>query len=87
MATSATPQNTDFSRDILGRYVCNGLDEAFASANAHPFDIIVFGGGSFGPIFAQHLLYRDTTRARRSWCSKRAYLPCRSMCRTCRCLD
>jgi choline dehydrogenase-like flavoprotein len=65
MATSATPQNTDFSRDILGRYVCNGLDEALASANAHPFDIIVLGGGSFGPIFAQHLLYRDTTRARR----------------------
>src|SRR5215469_83514 len=65
MATSTTPQNTDFSRDILGRYVCNGLDEAFASATAHPFDIIVLGGGSFGPIFAQHLLYRDTTRARR----------------------
>lgn len=65
MATSATPQNTDFSRDILGRYVCNGLDEALASANAHPFDVIVLGGGSFGPIFAQHLLYRDTTRARR----------------------
>ena len=65
MATSATPQNTDFSRDILGRYVCNGLDEALASANAHPFDIIILGGGSFGPIFAQHLLYRDTTRARR----------------------
>jgi len=34
MATIATPQNTDFSRDILGRYVCNGLDEALASANA-----------------------------------------------------
>jgi hypothetical protein len=65
MATSTTPQNTDFSRDILGRYVCNGLDEALASANAHPFDVIVLGGGSFGPIFAQHLLYRDTTRARR----------------------
>ena len=85
MATSATPQNTDFSRDILGRYVCNGLDEALASANAHPFDIIVLGGGSFGPIFAQHLLYRDTTRARRILVLEAGRLPCRSMCRTCRC--
>src|SRR4051794_4334247 len=54
MATSATPQNTDFSRDVLGRYVCNGFDEVFASAGSNPFDIIVLGGGSFGPIFAQH---------------------------------
>ena len=65
MPTSATAQNTDFSHDVLGRYVCNGLDEALASAGAHPFDVIVVGGGSFGPIFAQHLLYRDTGRARR----------------------
>jgi hypothetical protein len=65
MATSATAQDTDFTHDVLGRYVCNGFDEALGSAGAHPFDIIVLGGGSFGPIFAQHLLYRDTTRARR----------------------
>jgi choline dehydrogenase-like flavoprotein len=65
MATSATPQNTDFSRDVLGRYVCNGFDEVLASAGSNPFDIIVLGGGSFGPIFAQHLLYRDTGRVRR----------------------
>jgi choline dehydrogenase-like flavoprotein len=65
MPTSGTPQNTDFSRDVLGRYVCNGFDEALASAGARPFDIIVVGGGSFGPVFAQHLLYRDTGRVRR----------------------
>ena len=31
--TSPTPQTTDFTRDVLGRYICNGLDEAIASAN------------------------------------------------------
>jgi hypothetical protein len=50
---------------VLGRYVCNGLDEELASAAAHPFEIIVIGGGSFGPIFAQQFMYRDSTRARR----------------------
>ena len=65
MPTSSTVQDTDFTRDALGRYVCNGLDEALASALAHPFEVIVIGGGSFGPIFAQHLMYRDSTRARR----------------------
>jgi len=24
--TSPTPQTTDFTRDVLGRYICNGLD-------------------------------------------------------------
>lgn len=71
MPTSTTPQETDFTRDVLGRYTCNGLDEALAStdpaidAAARPFDVVVVGGGSFGPIFAHHLLYRDPTRARR----------------------
>ncbi len=72
MPTSPVPQNTDFSRDVLGRYVCNGLDEALASSdpslnpNARPFDVIVVGGGSFGPILAQHLLYADQVRSRRT---------------------
>jgi choline dehydrogenase-like flavoprotein len=71
MATSATATDTDFTHDVLGRYLCNGLDEALASTdptrgpNARPFDVIVLGGGSFGPIFAQHLLYRDPTKRRR----------------------
>ena len=33
MATAAFPQTTDFSRDVLGRYVCNGLDEARRSTD------------------------------------------------------
>jgi hypothetical protein len=76
--TSPTPQMTDFSRDVLGRYVCNGLDEALHSADkqgtrpdgssqedARPFGVVVIGGGSFGPIFAQHLLYQDKTHSHR----------------------
>ena len=49
MVTNATAQATDFTRDVLGRYLCNGLDEAIRSADsgarpdARPFDIIVIG--------------------------------------------
>ena len=71
MYTSSTPQHTDFSLDIIGRYICNGLDEALRSADrnlrrdARPFDVIVIGGGSFGPVLAQHLFDRDRARQHR----------------------
>jgi hypothetical protein len=52
MATSPGVQRTDFTRDVLGRYICNGLDEALHSGNptamrpdgrlqteARPFDL------------------------------------------------
>jgi choline dehydrogenase-like flavoprotein len=66
MATSPTPQTTDFTRDVLGRYVCNGLDEALQSIDGsvgttRPFDVIVIGGGSFGSVFAQHLFANNKT--------------------------
>src|SRR6266700_3436249 len=66
--TSPTPQYTDFSKDVLGRYICNGLDEALATTRGpggQPFDIIIVGGGSFGGALAQHLLYRDSFRNHR----------------------
>lgn len=69
--TSPTPQTTDFTRDVLGRYICNGLDEALTSANqsiradARPFDTIVIGGGSFGSAFAQHVFSRDQKHSHR----------------------
>src|SRR5262249_59372620 len=60
---------TDFSKDVLGRYVCNGLDEALNStsgrADARLFDIVIVGGGSFGGALAQHLLYADSFRTHR----------------------
>jgi choline dehydrogenase-like flavoprotein len=69
--TSPTAQNTDFSRDILGRFTCNGLDEALQSTNnavrpdARPFDVIVIGGGSFAGVLAQHLFAADIARQHR----------------------
>lgn len=71
MATSSTPQNTDFSRDVLGRYISNGLDEALRSTDtnarpdARPFDVIVVGGGSFGAVVAQHLFFADKAHRHR----------------------
>src|SRR5829696_9456597 len=71
VATTAFPQTTDFSRDVLGRYVCNGLDEALRSTDkslrpdARPFDVIVVGAGSFGGILAQHMFSGDKTHSRR----------------------
>jgi choline dehydrogenase-like flavoprotein len=66
--TTPTPQYTDFSKDVLGRYVCNGLDEAIASTSGpggRPFDLIIVGGGSFGATLAQHLLALDTSGVHR----------------------
>ncbi|HET7238049.1 MAG TPA: GMC oxidoreductase, partial [Terrimicrobiaceae bacterium] len=78
MASSKTPQYTDFSIDIVGRYMCNGLDEALQSIDknaqrpdgspqndARPFNVIIIGGGSFGGVLAQHLLYADKTNSYR----------------------
>jgi choline dehydrogenase-like flavoprotein len=69
-------EDTTFSRDFIGRYLCNTWEEALNSTNtpldpsqfrpdARAFDVIVIGGGSFGPIFAQHLLAKDTAHQHR----------------------
>ncbi|MDQ3185339.1 MAG: DUF1080 domain-containing protein [Pseudomonadota bacterium] len=76
--TTNKPQTTDFTKDVLGRYINNGLDEALNSTSqngrrpdgsptndARPFNVIVIGGGSFGPVFAQHLFSKDQTHSHR----------------------
>lgn len=72
MNTSPTPQSTDFTRDVLGRYICNGLDEAMKSTpersdrpDARDFDIVVIGGGTFGCAVAQHLFANDCAGSHR----------------------
>lgn len=69
---------TPFSHDILGRFICNTLQEAKDSADptarrpdgspqpdARPFSVIVIGGGTFGAVFAQHLFAADKTHQHR----------------------
>jgi choline dehydrogenase-like flavoprotein len=69
--TSPTPQSTDFTRDVIGRYVCNGLDEALLSTDtsiypdARAFDTIIIGGGTFGAVLAQQLFSADKERQHR----------------------
>jgi choline dehydrogenase-like flavoprotein len=74
--TSQSAQYTDFSRDVLGRYICNGLDEALLSTqqkrpdgtfrpDARQFDIVVIGGGAFGAAVAQHAFAQDAGRSHR----------------------
>src|SRR5262245_29560441 len=72
MATSKSAQLTDFTQDILGRYISNGFDEALdsmdnnsrrphAQSDARLFNAIIIG--SFDGVPAQHLLYADKTNS------------------------
>src|SRR5690349_4899215 len=69
--TPPNSQPTDFSLDVLGRYICNGLDEALRTVDtnirpdARPFDVIIIGGGTFGSALAQHIFYQDKTHSHR----------------------
>lgn len=71
MATTPTPQVTDFTRDVAGRYICNGLDEALQSMDtsmrpdARPFDLIIVGGGTCGSVLAEQLFSRDKKHSHR----------------------
>jgi choline dehydrogenase-like flavoprotein len=71
MTTPVDAEDTVFSRDILGRYTCNGLDEARRSTDAasrpdaRPFDVVIVGGGSFAGVLAQHLFFADRARRHR----------------------
>lgn len=68
MAAKLSVEKTQFTLDVLGRYTCNTADEALAALDrpdARPFDVIVIGGGSFGPIMAENVFFDDKTHSRR----------------------
>jgi choline dehydrogenase-like flavoprotein len=47
-------QDTTFSLDVLGRYICSTWDEA-VSNGGEPFDAVVIGAGMFGAYCAEKL--------------------------------
>src|SRR5258708_25139995 len=51
-----TTESTTFTRDIIGRYLCNTFAEATQSG---PFDAVIIGGGTFGLALAQELFFRS----------------------------
>jgi len=74
-----TTEYTTFTRDVLGRYICNTFDEMIvtidpnaraaaglpARGDLRPFDFIIVGGGTFGSAVAEHLWFRSTNRSER----------------------
>ncbi|MCS6306263.1 MAG: DUF1080 domain-containing protein [Nitrospira sp.] len=74
-----TTEFTTFTRDVLGRYVCNTFDEALVTIDPNaraaaglptrgdlrPFDFIIIGGGTFGAALAEHLWFRSQGRSER----------------------
>jgi hypothetical protein len=54
-------QETDFSIDVLGRYICNSFDEA-VNNGGRPFDAIVIGAGMFGAYCAEKIYRKGNTR-------------------------
>lgn len=57
-------QETAFSIDVPGRYVCNTWEEATNNGGA-PFDAVVLGAGMFGGYFAEKLYRRGAERGLR----------------------
>ena len=47
-------QETTFSLDILGRYICNTYDQAINNGG-FPFDAIVIGAGMYGAYIAEKI--------------------------------
>ena len=56
-STPVEVQETTFSIDVLGRYVCNTYEEA-ANNGGFPFDAVVIGAGMYGAYIAEKI-YRQ----------------------------
>lgn len=61
MNLADTVQSTSFTKDVLGRYICNSFKEALDSTRGgdSPFHFIVIGGGTFGGALASFLMNLD----------------------------
>src|SRR5262249_59239377 len=53
-------QQSAFSYDVMGRYVCNDWEEITAQAvdGGFPFDVVVIGAGMFGAYCAEQIYRR-----------------------------
>jgi choline dehydrogenase-like flavoprotein len=47
-------QDTEFTKDVLGRYLCSTFEEAVANGG-RPFDIVIIGAGMFGAYIADKI--------------------------------
>ena len=54
-------QRTTFSIDVVGRYVCNTLQEAVNNGGL-PFDVVVLGAGMFGAYCAEKIYRRAANK-------------------------
>ena len=51
-------QDTEFTDDLVGRYICSTFDEAINNGG-EPFDVVVIGAGMFGA-YAAEKIYRKS---------------------------
>jgi choline dehydrogenase-like flavoprotein len=60
-------QQTTFSYDVLGRYVCNNWQEVVAAQGpgGYPFDVVVIGAGMYGAYCAEKLYRAGNSSALR----------------------
>lgn len=60
-------QQTAFSYDVLGRYVCNNWQEVVAAQGpgGYPFDVVVIGAGMYGAYCAEKLYRAGNSSALR----------------------
>src|SRR5258708_34138352 len=54
-------QDTDFTVDVLGRYICNTWDEAVNNGGV-AFDVVVIGAGMFGAYCAEKIYRHSNLR-------------------------
>jgi choline dehydrogenase-like flavoprotein len=60
-------QQTAFSYDVMGRYICNNWQEILAAQGlgSYPFDAVVIGAGMYGAYCAEKLYRRGSPHALR----------------------